>query len=174
MISSLHRGDEIADKSPRGVQIPFDGQAERQAEGFELGEHHVAPLPLADVAIAEQPPVVTVAFGLGDEPRAGTHRVEILDQNLGIEAFLLLRMERMILEFRDDCFRKQFHNNRYLHCRNARPAKDRQARRTTIDKASCLGVSGAVPIFAGRKGGGTSGNKHNCPVTKKILQIINC
>jgi len=79
------------------------------------------------VAIAEQPPVVAVAFGLGDESRAGTHRVEILDKNFGRKAFLLLRMERMIPEFRDNLFRKQFYNNRYLHCRNA--GQQRTARR---------------------------------------------
>ena len=80
------------------------------------------------MAIAEQSPVVALTFGFGNEPCPGSHRIEVLDKNFGIESLLLLRVERMRLEFRDDFFCKQLHNINILHCRNARTAKDDKAR----------------------------------------------
>lgn len=101
----------------------------------QLGEHQEAPLPFVDVTITEKAPVVAFAFGFGNEPSPGAAGIEIPDEDFGIEAFLPLGAERMILEYRDDFFCQQFHNKHILHCRNARTAKAEEVRRTIEGKA---------------------------------------
>lgn len=86
------------------MQIPFDGETKRQANGLQLGEHQIAPLPFVDAAVSEQPPVVAFSFSFGNEPRSTTAGVEILDKNLCIQPFAILRANRMFLEFRDNLF----------------------------------------------------------------------
>lgn len=74
----------------REIQIPFDGKAERQSEMLQVREHQIPPLPFEQMAITEQPPVVAFPFGFGDKPCSSSHRIEILDEDFGIESFLFL------------------------------------------------------------------------------------
>lgn len=104
----------------------FNAKSERQMKVCQLGEHQEAPLPFVDLTITEKAPVVAFAFVFGNEPSPGAAGIEILDEDFGIEAFLLLGAERMILEFRDDFFCQQFHNNHILHCPERPDSKEEQ------------------------------------------------
>lgn len=60
----------------------------------QLREHQEAPLPFVNMTITEKAPVVAFALGFGNEPSPGAAGIEILDEDFGIEAFLLLGAER--------------------------------------------------------------------------------
>lgn len=59
---------------------------------MQIGEHQISPLPFEQVTIAEQALVIVFAFGLGDKPGSGSHRIEVFDEDFGIETFLFLCM----------------------------------------------------------------------------------
>lgn len=86
-------------------------EAARQRDTLQVGEHQVTPFPLANVAKPEEFPISVLLFlRLRNEPRSGSHGVEILYKHLGLQTFAVLRIDRMFFEFPNNLFRKQFHN----------------------------------------------------------------
>ncbi len=78
------------------------------------------------VAISEKPSIFSLPFGLGDKPCSGTAGIEIFNEHFGLEAFLLLGAERMILESRDDLFCERFYNIHILHSPERPDSKERR------------------------------------------------
>ena len=58
---------------------------------------------------AEQPPIVALAFCFGNEPCPRIAGIEIFDEHFRVHSFPILRTDGMLLEFRDNFFREQFH-----------------------------------------------------------------
>ena len=86
-------------------------EAARQHDTLQVGEHQVTPFPLANVAEPEESPISVLLFlRLRNEPRSGSHGIEILYKHLGLQTFAVLRIDRMFFEFPNNLFRKQFHN----------------------------------------------------------------